>query len=131
MAGAAACSGGSTQSLKDGGSTGVTHHVSEADTGATVHARVGDQIAVTLHSTYWQLDAPTSGVLVMAGPTGIMTGGPSCPTVPGTGCGSVRADFRVARSGTTMLTANRQSCGEAMRCTGTQGRWAVTVVATG
>jgi hypothetical protein len=50
--------------------------------------------------------------------------------VPGTGCGTIRADYRVAEAGSTQLSAARTVCGEAMRCTGRNGRWAVTVVAS-
>jgi hypothetical protein len=43
------------------------------------------------------------------------------------GCGTVRRDFHAVRLGTATLIATRSSCGEAMRCTGDQGRFTVTV----
>ena len=126
------CGGNSSTQTVTGGGSGKTHDVSERDSGGTVHARVGDDVAVTLHSTYWQLSPAAGAVLVAAGPMAVATGGPSCTTVvAGSGCGTVRVDYRVASAGTARIQARRQSCGEAMRCTGSQGRWSVTVVATG
>ncbi|HET7310567.1 MAG TPA: hypothetical protein VFJ17_04515 [Mycobacteriales bacterium] len=128
---AAACGGGgSSASLRSGGNP-VTHQVSDTDSGATVQAHVGDDVVVTLHSTYWQVGDPSGGVLVAVGAPQAEPGGASCsPSVPGSGCGTVRADYRVAQAGTTRIVAGRVSCGEAMRCTGKQGRWSVTVVAS-
>jgi hypothetical protein len=125
---AAECGGG-TATLRPGAHP-TTYPVSEPDGGSTVHARVGDDITVTLHSTYWQLAEPQGGVVVAVGAPQAAAGGPSCSPVPGTGCGTIQADYRVARPGDTRITAARMSCGEAMLCTGSQGRWTVSVVAT-
>ena len=121
--------GGSTQTLAPR-SQAVTHQVSDTDGGGTVSARVGDQIVVTLHSTYWQVSDPAGSVLVLEQQPQATAGGPSCSSIPGSGCGTVTAAFRVAAAGSTRIEAERQSCGEAMRCTGDQGRWSVKVVAT-
>ena len=127
---AAGCGGGSNATLEPRGHP-TTHTVVDADNGATVHARVGDLILVTLHSTYWQFAEPNGSVLVPVNPAVAQPGDASCsPSIPGSGCGTVRAGYRVARSGTARIVAGRASCGEAMRCTGQQGRWSVTVVAT-
>jgi hypothetical protein len=126
---AVACgSGGSTQTVNSGGSPPATHRLSEGDGGSPVQARVGDRIVVTLHSTYWQLAEPAGPVLVANGRPESTAGGPSCSTVPGSGCGTIRAEYRAAAVGSTRIEADRQSCGEALRCTGRQGRWSVTVV---
>ena len=129
---AAACGGGGSSDgapLQPGGQP-TTHQVSDSDRGTTVHATVGDHIVVTLHSTYWQLDKPSGAVLVAVGSPETQAGGPTCSTIPGSGCGTIRADYRVARAGMATITAGRASCGEAMRCTGSQGRWSVSVVAS-
>ena len=125
----AGCGGGSTQTLTPR-SQGVTHRVSDTDAGGRVAAQVGDHIVVTLHSTYWQVSDPAGSVLAVEQEPQTATGGPSCSSIPGSGCGTVTAAFRVAAAGSTRIEAERQSCGEAMRCTGDQGRWSVTVVAT-
>lgn len=125
-----ACGGASSGARLQPGSEPATHQVSDSDRGTTVQARVGDDIVVTLHSTYWQLGKPAGAVLVAVGSPQTQAGGPSCSTVPGSGCGTIRADYRVATAGTARISAGRVSCGEAMRCTGSQGRWSVTVVAS-
>lgn len=129
-----------TTGCGDGGSSGgatlqpgaepTTHQVSDADGGATVQARVGDDIVVTLHSTYWQLSKPAGGVLVAVGSPETQAGGPSCSTLPGSGCGTIRADYHVAQAGSTRIQAGRDTCGEAMRCTGNQSAWSVSVAAS-
>jgi hypothetical protein len=126
-----ACGGGksSSQTVTPGAQP-TTHQLTDTDSGSTVQARVGDSIVVTLHSTYWQLTDPVGDVLEVVGAPTTSTGGPSCSSVPGSGCGTIRADFRVARSGTTKIEASRTSCGEALRCTGDQGSWSVTVEAS-
>jgi hypothetical protein len=128
---AVACGGGGSNghTVQPGGQP-TTHQVSESSRGATVQAHVGDDIVVTLHSTYWQLGAPAGNVLVARGAPVTATGGPSCPPVPGSGCGTIRADYRVAQAGKTEIEASRASCGEAMRCTAAQGSWSVTVEAS-
>jgi hypothetical protein len=126
----AACGGGGSSQTLTPKAKPTTHQVSDTDRGGTVQAKVGDDIVVTLHSTYWQLSKPSGGVLVGVGSPQTAAGGPSCPTVPGTGCGTIRADYRVEQPGKTEIRASRTSCGEAMRCTGSAGRWSVTISAT-
>ena len=113
------------------GASGSDHRVTDRSNGTTVHARVGDTITVVLHSTYWQLADPQGGELVVTATPSAAPGGGRCTTIPGTGCGTLTATYRVAAAGSTHLDGGRQSCGEALRCTGAQGRWSVTVVATG
>jgi hypothetical protein len=130
----AGCGGGSKTSgdatLGTGGGHPAAHRLTDASNGSTLHARVGDTISVLLHSTYWQLTDPRDGELAPTASPVASPGGKGCPTIPGTGCGTMSAGYRVATAGTTTLAATRQSCGEAMRCTGSQGRWSVKVVAT-
>lgn len=128
----AACSGsgGSAVVGVRGTGTAVTHQLTEHDDGSTVDARVGDSVTVTLHSTYWQFRPPAGGVLQQKREPVPSPGGSACPTVPGSGCGTVVADYVVSASGTVTLTAHRESCGEAMRCAGSNGAWSVTVRAT-
>ncbi|MFF7644414.1 hypothetical protein [Streptomyces canus] len=88
----------------------------------------GTLIVVRLHSTYWstpvgsdpQVLAPVGGGTT---PTG------SCP--PGRGCGISSAQLTTLRPGTAHITARRNSCGEAMRCSQGQGSYDVTVTVTG
>ena len=102
--------------------------VSEADNGSTVSLRTGGTLRVVLHSTYWQFD-PASDPTVLRS-TGDPTSSPDPPgsCVPGGGCGTVTATFQALRAGRAVVTAHRTSCGEALRCTGNQGSYAVTVM---
>jgi hypothetical protein len=126
----AACGGASTATVTPS-SGGEVHAVSEGDSGSTVRARVGDTVSVSLHSTYWQLAPPAGNVLRPRGPATTATGGPGCPAVPGSGCGTLTQRFEVTADGTATIAAHRDSCGEAMRCAAGRGDWSVKVTASG
>jgi hypothetical protein len=100
--------------------------VSETQNGSTVHVAKGGSVAVVLHSTYWTLAAPSNAaVLQEEGQPTVTPMMQGC--VPGQGCGTVTAVYAVVGPGQSQLSASRTSCGEALRCTGTQGAWSVTV----
>jgi len=112
--------------------TTAPHHQVTADEktdGQTVTLAVGDQLEVTLHSTYWGFGTPGTE-LHMTGqhstvvPVG--TGPGHC--VAGEGCGTETRVFTAASAGTTAVTATRTACGEAMRCTGANGTYRLTVI---
>ena len=54
---------------------------------------------------------------------------PGC--VPGGGCGTVTATYGAVHAGRVTVTANRTSCGEALRCSPEQGSFTVAVVVSG
>ncbi|WP_055489072.1 hypothetical protein [Streptomyces sp. TP-A0356] len=87
----------------------------------------GTLIVVRLHSTYWSTPAG-SNPHVLAPSGGGTTSTGTCP--PGGGCGVSSAQFTAHRPGTAHVTAQRNSCGEAMRCSPSQGRYEVTVMVT-
>ena len=100
MTGACGGGGSSTGRKAPARSEPTTHQVSDTDRGATVQAHVGDDIVVTLHSTL--LAAGQAGrrhARRRRLPADMQAGGPSCSTVPGSGCGTIRADYRVAEAG--------------------------------
>lgn len=119
---AAGCSGSSSTQVQ---STPTAQRVvlTEHDNGRFIAVGQGARIEVDLHSTYWTLQ-PTSGPL---SPDGAPSVQPSHCTVPGTGCGTVVATYVAESAGTAQLHAHRDSCGEALRCTGNAGDWHVTV----
>jgi hypothetical protein len=47
--------------------------------------------------------------------------------VPGEGCGVVRTYFTARSAGTAVITAGRTTCGEALACVGSHGRFKLTV----
>jgi hypothetical protein len=104
--------------------------LSEGANQTTVTVARGSTITVVLHSTYWTIDPPGGPVLVAAGPQTYAPGQGCGATVPGSGCGAVTLVVRAAAAGTAVITANRTSCGEALRCTPDQSTWRVTVRVT-
>ena len=98
----------------------------ESSDGGTITLRPGQRLLVTLHSTSWKLATPTSTVVRLSG-TPKAKPGADCPSIPGTGCGTLTAKYVARRAGTSVLAAHRDSCGEALRCVGTAGDWRVTL----
>lgn len=94
--------------------TPVVHDVDDTANGTTVHVRVGDTVRVTLHSTYWQMDPPSTSALKAGDSTVAASLGPG--SVPGSGTGTVVTSYLIVHSGTTKITAQRTSCGEALLC---------------
>jgi hypothetical protein len=96
--------------------------------GQSITLHPGQTLLVTLASTYWSI-AGSSNANVLAA-IGAPTTSPAptgtCP-VAGSGCGVVSETFRAVAVGTAQVTASRVSCGEAMRCTGANGHYQVTV----
>jgi len=101
------------------------HNVSDADNGKTVTVAVGDRVIVTLHSTYWQIDAGSDPAVLRK--DGATAYAPSGDCVPGGGCGTATASFTALASGHARVAASRTSCGEAMGCTGGAGSFFVDV----
>lgn len=104
--------------------------VGERDNHKVVKVGRGSIVTVVLHSTYWAFGSPPGRrVLAQVAPP---TTSPRPPgaggCVPGQGCGTVTAVYRAARAGTAVVRASRVSCGEALRCRGGDGLFAVTIV---
>lgn len=95
--------------------------------GKTIRIGVGDRVALILGSTYWTIRGSSApAVLRQEGPAKVLGSPRSCP--PGVGCGSVRTSFTALSPGTAVITAHRNSCGEALRCVGSRGRFRLTVI---
>jgi hypothetical protein len=123
---------GSTSSGSTGSGTpqGNAVTVGDADKGRTLTVAVGDQVVLTLASTYWRISDPTPvGLLVATGPPVVNAtppGGGTC--IPGGGCGTVAVTFRASKPGTVTATASRTSCGEARGCVNGEGSYQVTII---
>jgi hypothetical protein len=126
----AACAAGAASPSTPVASAADTR-ISEADNGRSVTVPVGSEVTLELGSTYWQIgDSSNPAVLALvSGPTASAAAMRAC--VPGGGCGTVTAAFRALAPGRASANASRTSCGEAMRCTGTDGIFEVTVVVGG
>jgi len=131
---ATACGGLWSSGPSISGSSGLTPSpraaatiaASDAENGRTIMVRVGDRVSVVLDSTYWNF-AGSSNVRVMA-PAGRPSVSPEpSGCVPGGGCGTDTAAFVAIAPGTAQISASRTTCGEALRCTGSAGRYHLTV----
>jgi hypothetical protein len=108
------------------GSAPTTRQLDEHANGTTVTVHLGDTVVVVLHSTYWTFDVART----VLQPLGEPQPSPTTCAVPGGGCGTVTARYNASHVGTATLSAHRDSCGEAVRCTGGTGDWTVTVRVT-
>ena len=103
--------------------------LSESDNGRTLSVHRGDTLTVILHSTYWAIQPSSNPAVVEA--QGSPTVAPQMQgCVAGQGCGTVTQPYRAVGTGQAQLSAHRDSCGEAMRCTPAQSDWRVTVTVT-
>ena len=108
-------------------SSGIKAGDKQNGTSITMHP--GQTLMVTLGSTYWTIQGSSdSQVLTPVGAA--VTTPQSCSAAPGSGCGTVSQEFRAVKSGTAQVSASRTSCGEAMRCVGPAGQYALTVQVT-
>jgi hypothetical protein len=101
--------------------------VSNSDSGRTIHLAMGQRLTVVLSGGYWTF-APSPDPAVLRqdrGPTLLPRSPANCP--PGLGCSPIEVRFTAVSPGTTQVRAGRTTCGEALRCTGDRGRFAVTV----
>lgn len=101
----------------------------------TLKVSVGQSFRVTLDSTYWEFsnafnkkvlssNNKPSITLIQPGPTA-----PQGCQHPGSGCGSISFLYTVKSAGTTVITATRSSCGEAIQCTPANSKFKLTILA--
>lgn len=102
----------------------------DSDNGRTLELRVGDRLELQLGSTYWNVAGSSDSMVLQAVGPALVSPQPS-GCVPGAGCGLVTELFAAVAPGTAAVTASRNSCGEAMGCTGAQGSYRVTVTVSG
>jgi hypothetical protein len=107
--------------------------ISESGNSKTFSIKSGSTVEITLHSTFWSqklitnlraIDAPTM-TAIMPGPTA-----PANCQLPGMGCGTIVWKFTAIKKGKASFVATRTSCGEALRCTGKDGRFTFSLKVT-
>ena len=125
----AAC-GGTSAPVGGATTTTGTHppalHLGASADRKTLDVAVGQEVDVALEGVQWTIAPPTpaTSLRALAGPSAVAT---HCTPV-GSGCGTTSERFTAVAAGTTVLTAHRDSCGEALACTGRRGEWTVTLV---
>ena len=112
----------------------ATRSADDRDNGSTILLRLGQQLVLSLGDdavggTYWQIFEAQPGGVVRGGP---VTVHPEVERgqVAGSGFGTVVQEFTAVSVGRTGVTAQRTTCGEAMRCSHQQATFAITIVVT-
>ena len=107
--------------------------ISETSANKVVTVKVGGTLTLTLHSMYWSVASLAkygplvTGAAVVQKPTPPGANAPQGCKVAGSGCGTQKWTFTADKVGTTTLRAMRTTCGEAMKCSDADSRFAVTV----
>ena len=107
--------------------------LSEKNGSKTVIVKLGSKVELSLHSMYWQLAVPAKSSSLMSTGAPILKPIFPSPTAPagcriaGSGCGTQTWVFSATKVGLTHLVASRTTCGEAMKCTGANARFTMTV----
>jgi hypothetical protein len=96
-----------------------------ADDDHTVTLHVGQRLTVRLNSTYWTFTQASARL--RADGTPVVTATRPCRPA-GMGCGAVTMTYDAVAAGGATVTAHRTSCGEALRCTGSDGTYRLDVV---
>ena len=105
----------------------TTKTITERDNRTIVTLRAGDHLKLVLSNTYWTIQpASDQAVLRSDGPP--VTKATLAGCVPGGGCGTKTETFTAVGGGKATVSASRTTCGEALRCTGGNGNFDVTVV---
>ena len=94
----------------------ATVSADETSNGSTVKLRPGDHLEAVLHSTYWAFNDPSDPAVISADSKPVYGKGQNCPNFPGSGCGTVTVRYTAQKAGSAVVSADRTSCGEAMRC---------------
>ena len=119
---------GSPQSTSGGSPTNVVLHL--RDNHRTVTVKPGSTVRVVLGNTYWTFVPPSAGGVLMPVGEPVVKPNMNAGCVAGQGCGTVISTYDAKTQGVTKIAAGRISCGEALRCTGSQGTYTVTIKVT-
>ena len=106
-------------------------HVTDDQDGGNFTLHPGETLTVVLSLTTWTFQGSSDPrVLAQVGSPVVSPTPFNKTTCPYGGCGTVTAVFRAVASGTANVLATRDSCGEAMGCTGDAARYQITVMVT-
>ncbi|WP_042434808.1 hypothetical protein [Streptacidiphilus anmyonensis] len=131
-ASASATPGGGTSGTSGGGvsatGTAAAVVVTNADKGHTVTLHPGQTLEVVLSGGYWASPASSAtSVLKLSGGPSFASPSPGQSCRPGVDCRAQQTEFVAVSAGSATVSSSRSNCGEAMRCTGSNGMFSVTV----
>jgi predicted secreted protein len=109
--------------------------VSDRDNGRTVKLRRGQALVLSLGGAaagglYWHIQEAAPPSVLFSGASQDQPCMPHGPVIGGELCGTVSRKFVATSTGTATVTATRQSCGEALKCSPTASRFQLTVLAS-
>jgi hypothetical protein len=100
----------------------------EGSNNETIVIKQGDQVKVSLHSTYWTYQGSSNPTVLAPQGTVQTSVDPNvAKCLVGTGCGIVSLTFQGLKIGESVVSATRQSCGEVIICTNSQKNFRVTI----
>ncbi len=98
-----------------------------AQNGQTISLHPGDTLRLTLDSTAWTIGGSSDPSVLQPQGAQVVSPAPPGACPPGMGCGTTGIVFKALKQGTATVAASRISCGEAMRCVGSQGTYELQV----
>ncbi|WP_042390826.1 hypothetical protein [Streptacidiphilus melanogenes] len=102
--------------------------VHNADKGRTVTLHPGQTLEVVLTGGYWAAPASSAAsVLKLSGGPTFASPSPGQTCRPGVDCRAQQTEFVAVSAGTATVSTSRSNCGEAMRCTDSNGKFSITV----
>lgn len=102
--------------------------LTDDDNARVISVHVGDTFPVVLHSTYWSPPVAADQLVLSVATPVIEPQLNGC--VPGQGCGTVTVTVTAIAPGRSLLTAHRDTCGEAMACAPDQQNWQISITVT-
>jgi len=108
---------------------------SDHDNGRTVKLRRGQALVLSLGGgapggLYWHIQQAAPPSVLFSSASQHEPCVPHGPVIAGELCGTVSRKFVATSAGTATITATRQSCGEALRCSPSASRFRLTVLAS-
>jgi hypothetical protein len=98
--------------------------VTDTDSGKTLSLPVGTTLIVKLSADNWTVGPATNPAVLRM--NGQPTQSPSS-CIPGGTCGTTTASFSAEQVGQAQVSASRDYCGEAIRCTPPVDAWSITL----
>lgn len=90
--------------------------LTHAQNGSTVVVKAGERFSIVLDSTYWQFTGSEDPAIAKRLLDPAYAPKETNPAIRGTGEGTVTAHYEAVAPGSTTISAQRTTCGEALLC---------------
>ena len=127
--GLAACATTRSNITRDTGpQTTPTAELTGSDNGSEVHTAIGHLLHVNLAGQGWSFTAQPASMVSVITPSTTSVPSDCSGALQTSTCGATAITYLAKQAGTVTLRATRSMCGEARRCTGSEGDFSITVV---